>query len=157
MANETFPVFVQASNGERVRVGSATREADGSFVLQMGELVVGSKAVAAPARAPARSAAPVSSSGLPTVFPNYGRSKGAPIEGATQQDLEYYAAGAHRSLNDPSKERFHEKERALLQAIEQELARQGGGGGGGEREQGGFGYGDREEPPPPSDDDNIPF
>ncbi len=43
-------------------------------------------------------------------FPNYGRSKGQPIAGATEQDLDYYAAGARRSLGDPAKSRFHDKE-----------------------------------------------
>lgn len=59
------------------------------------------------------------------VFPNYGRSKGAPIAGATRQDLEYYASGCARSLADESKARFHDKERALLAAINAELERQG--------------------------------
>lgn len=147
MASETFPVFIQ-QRGERVQVGTAVREADGSFTLQLGALSIGAEA--APARA-TRAAAPppLSAGGLPTTLPNYGRSKGAPIFGASEQDLEYYANGARRSLADPSKERFHDKERALLAAIEQERERQAGGGGGG----GGFG----EEPPPPGDDDNIPF
>jgi hypothetical protein len=80
------------------------------------------------------------------VFPNYGRSKGAPIAGASAGDLEFYANGCRRSLADPSKARWHDKERSLLAAIEAEMARQGGGGGD-------PGYG---EPPPPSDDD-APF
>ena len=84
---------------------------------------------------------------LPTALPNYGRSKGAPIQGASQQDLEFYANGARRSLADPSKARFHDKERALLEAIDQELQRQRGGGGGGP---------EGEEPPPPGDED-APF
>ena len=88
-------------------------------------------------------------------FPNYGRSKNAPIFGATEQDLEYYANGARRSLADPSKARWHDKERALLAAIEAELARQRGGGSGGGDEQGGGAYSD-EEPPPPGDED-APF
>lgn len=57
------------------------------------------------------------------VFPNYGRSKGAPVAGASRQDLEYYAAGARRTLADESKARFHDKERALLAAIEAELGK----------------------------------
>ena len=77
------------------------------------------------------------------VFPNYGRSKGGPIRGATMQDLEYYANGARRSLADPSKSRWHDRERALLASIEAEIARQQGGGGG--EDDGG--------PPPPSDSD----
>ncbi len=88
------------------------------------------------------------------VFPNYGRSKGAPIQGASMQDLEFYANGARRSLGDPSKSRWHDKERALLAAIEAEMARQRGGGGGG---GGGGRHGGDNEPPPPSDGDHIPF
>ncbi len=158
---QQFPVFVRGARGERVQVGSATREADGSFTVQLGELEIGAQPDASAARSAPR-AAPVSSGswgggggggGLPTVFPNYGRSKGAPIAGASQGDLEFYANGARRSLNDPSKERFHEKERQLLAAIEQELARQGGGGGGG-------GMGDEPawgDEPPPHGDDDVPF
>src|SRR4051812_25649341 len=68
------------------------------------------KAMTAPAPAPAAAARPVSTSSglLPTNFPNYGRSKGAPIAGASQGDLEYYANGARRSIADPAKARFHD-------------------------------------------------
>jgi hypothetical protein len=52
------------------------------------------------------------------VFPPYGRSKGAPIAGATMQDLEYYASGSRRTLADPAKARWHDKERQMLAAIE---------------------------------------
>lgn len=156
MASENFPVFIQQRGGERTRVGTAMREADGSFTLQLGDLVIGSQAVAPPMTSAPRAASSYSAGGLPTVFPNYGRSKGGPIQGATQQDLEYYANGARRSLADPSKERFHEKERMLLQAIEQELARSGGGSAEEPSFGGGGGYGG-DEPPPPTDDDNIPF
>jgi hypothetical protein len=88
------------------------------------------------------------------VFPPYGRSKGAPIVGASVQDLEFYISGSRRSLDDPSKSRWHDKERVLLAAMEAELARQRGGGGGG---------GGGSDFPPPDDydsapsDDDIPF
>lgn len=82
------------------------------------------------------------------VFPNYGRSKGEPVKGATMQD---YAAGARRSLADPGKARFHDKERALLAAIEAEIARQSGGQG----QSSGGEFPDFGSPPP--DDDGIPF
>lgn len=62
--------------------------------------------------------------GGPTVFPNYGRSKGAPIAGATLQDLEFYVRGCQRTLDDESKSRWHEKERALLAVLEAEISRQ---------------------------------
>ena len=93
------------------------------------------------------------------VFPNYGRSKGGPIRGATMQDLEYYANGARRSLADPSKARWHDKERALLASIEAEISRQrgGGGGGGGDEDRGSPASGMDESEPPPHTDDDIPF
>jgi len=156
--SDGLPVFVAVSRQdgsvEQVQVGTATRQGDG-FVLRLGEMTIGGAPVRggagagagsyAPAPAPARSGS--SSGPLPTALPNYGRSKGAPIRGASQQDLEFYANGARRSLADPSKARFHDKERALLEAIDQEMQRQRGGGGGG---------GEMEEPPPPTDDD-APF
>ncbi len=145
MTDSEFPVTVPVSRPdgsvEHVRIGTAVRRGE-SFSLQLGELSLGPATAARPAAARA-SAAPAGGA----VFPNYGRSKGAPIHGATEQDLEYYAAGAKRSLADPGKARFHDKERALLSAIDAELARQRGGDGGG---------GGGEEPPPPSDED-APF
>jgi hypothetical protein len=68
-------------------------------------------------------AAPVASIASGAVFPNYGRSKGMPVAGASEQDLAFYAAGCRRTLEDESKARWHEKERALLAAIEAELAK----------------------------------
>ena len=70
----------------------------------------------------AKQSTPAPAGGGP-VFPPYGRSKGQPVFGASVQDLEFYASGCRRSLGDPSKSRFHEKERALLGAIEAELQR----------------------------------
>lgn len=60
-------------------------------------------------------------SGDVAVFPNYGRAKGLPVRGAEVGDLRFYRAGCERTLADPSKARFHAKERALLAAIEAEL------------------------------------
>ena len=53
------------------------------------------------------------------------KRKGLPVKGAAQGDLEFYANGCQRSLDDPAKARWHEKERVLLDAIEAELKRQG--------------------------------
>lgn len=87
------------------------------------------------------------------VFPPYGRSKGAPIAGASIQDLEFYISGCRRTLDDPAKSRWHEKERTLLAALEAELARQQG-------DDDPFAPSSRSNDydgaPPPSDDD-IPF
>jgi hypothetical protein len=150
MDDTRFPVTVAVTRPdgtvEHVRVGTAVRRDDG-FALQLGELAIGAAAV--PAR---RSQASASPSGAPPgmVFPPYGRSKGAPIAGATTQDLEYYASGARRSLADPGKSRWHEKERQLLAAIEAELARQGGGSASPHPGH------DDDDVPPPRDED-LPF
>lgn len=82
-------------------------------------------------------------------FPNYGRLKGAPVRGAPIQDLEFYANGARRTLADPAKANFHNKERLLLAAIEAEISRQRGG-------QQSAPPVDDNEPPPPGDED-APF
>src|SRR6185295_6686507 len=128
MSDQSFPVtvLVRRPDGstESVRVGTAVRAGNG-FQLRLGELSIGPVADAAPARS-SREAAPSSDRGM--VFPPYGRSKGAPIAGASVQDLEFYIAGSRRSLDDPSKARWHDKERVLLAAMEAELARQQGGG-----------------------------
>ncbi|WNG21510.1 hypothetical protein [Cystobacter fuscus] len=162
--SDQFPVTVAVRRPdgrvEQVRVGTAVRNGEG-FSLKLGELSIGSSPDAAPAAAPRRAYSSGGGGGGGggggdiSVFPNYGRSKGAPIQGATMQDLEYYANGARRSLGDPSKSRWHDRERALLASIEAEIARQRGGDGGGGH-----------EPPPHGDDDyggggnddeNIPF
>lgn len=62
-------------------------------------------------------------------FPNYGRAKGQPVSGASRGDLDFYAGGCRRTLDDPAKSRWHDKERDLLAAIDAEIARQSGSGG----------------------------
>jgi len=154
MNEQSFPVtvLVKRPDGttESVRVGTAVRAGDG-FRLSLGELSIG----AAPdAPAAARRQAPASGAdGM--VFPPYGKSKGAPIAGASMKDLEFYMSGCRRTLDDPAKSRWHEKERVLLAAIEAEIARQtGGGDGGGDF---GSGAGEYEEGAPAYTDDDIPF
>lgn len=131
--SDSFPVFVEAG-GARVRVGTAFRAGDG-FVLRLEGMSIEGTPVAATGP---------SGSGLASaVFPPYGRSKGKPVSGATTEDLEYYAAGCRRTLEDANKARWHDKERVLLAAIEAELSRQGGAA---------------TEPGAPSlADDDIPF
>ncbi|MBL8922509.1 MAG: hypothetical protein JNJ54_26900 [Myxococcaceae bacterium] len=150
--SETFPVTVAVTRAdgsvEQVRVGTATRTGEG-FSLSLGELRIEGRPEAR--RAPTSSASrppPADAGGM--VFPPYGRSKGMPIAGASMQDLEFYANGCRRTLGDPGKARWHDKERTLLAAIEAELARQGGGGGAGD------GGPDDSHIPPPGDDD-APF
>jgi len=106
----------------------------------------------------------------------FGRDKGKRI--SEVQDLSWLRGTLERDLADSSKERFHDKARGQLVAIDAELARRAGGGartiaggGGG----GGSGYAPRggarpapQEAPPPADDydaggggfgndDDIPF
>jgi hypothetical protein len=57
------------------------------------------------------------------VFPPYGRSKGAPVAGASVNDLEFYRNGCLRTLADESKSRWHDKERELAAVIRAEMAR----------------------------------
>lgn len=57
-------------------------------------------------------------------FP-FGNKKGEPIFGAPPKDLRFYANASMRTLNDPAKARFHAKERALFEAYNAELVRQG--------------------------------
>jgi hypothetical protein len=141
VSEESYAVTVavrrQDGSIEQVRVGSAVRTDEG-FSLRLGELTVSPN----PERRTAPAASTSTPGDLPTVFPPYGRSKGLPIHGASEGDLDFYANGARRSLADPGKARWHEKERSLLAAIDAERARQGMGGG--------------EEPPPPGDGD-APF
>ena len=87
---------------------------------KLDEIIAKLDAIAAKLETAARPAA----AGGPTL-PNYGRAKGQPIAGASRDTLEYYRAGCLRTLEDPSKERFHAKERMVLEAIDAELARQG--------------------------------
>jgi hypothetical protein len=150
--SQSFPVTVLVKrpdgSSESVRVGTAVRTSDG-FRLSLGELSIG--AVPEPAGSRARASTPPSGP-EGTVFPPYGRSKGAPIAGASIQDLEFYISGSRRSLDDPSKARWHDKERVLLAAMEAELARRNGGGDGG-----GFAGPDDYGDAPPHSDDDIPF
>jgi hypothetical protein len=139
MRNDELPVTVAVTREdgsvEHVQVGTAVRRGEG-FSVRLFELSIGAGGEAVRSAGPARRAAPAPGE-PPTVFPPYGRSKGQPIRGASAQDLEFYATGARRTLADPGKARFHDKERTLLQVIEAEQARQGGGGG---------------EPPTPEED-----
>jgi len=164
MSDQGYPVTVAVRRPdgrvEQVRVGTAFRNGDG-FSLKLGEMSIGATPDAA---APRRAAASGGSGGggggggggAGEVFPNYGRSKGAPIRGASMGDLEYYANGAKRSLNDPSKSRWHDRERQLLAAIEAEIARQRGGGDGG-GEDGPPPHGDDDFSGGGDDDNGIPF
>jgi hypothetical protein len=152
MDDQSFPVAVLVrrpdGSSESVRVGTAVRTSDG-FRLSLGELSIGTVAD----RAPARAAQAAVSNGDGMVFPPYGRSKGTPIAGASIKDLEFYISGSRRSLDDPAKARWHDKERVLLAAMEAELARSNGGPS---ADPDPIGHDDFDDGPPPTDDD-IPF
>jgi hypothetical protein len=143
--SETFPVTVAVTRKdgsiEHVRVGTAQRQGEG-FSLTLGQLAIGGT----PDRTFDAPRPRATGGGDGAVFPPYGRSKGQPIYGATMQDLEFYAQGSRRTLADPGKARWHDKERVLLASIEAEIARQRGDGA----------SGGAEEPPPPGDED-APF
>jgi hypothetical protein len=159
--SDRFPVFVSVTRDdgrtEQVRVGSALKTGDG-FTIAFDTMTIGSTPMSAAPRAAAsrqQSSAPSrapAGGGDGMLLPNYGRSKGMPVSGASLQDLEFYANGARRSLADPSKSRWHDKERQLLAAIEAEIARQRGEEPSSSSSSGAFG----DEPPPPGDDD-APF
>ena len=153
---ESFPVTIRVKrpdgSTESIRVGTAVRAGD-EFRLSLGELSIGATADPAPA---AGRRAPAASGGDGMVFPPYGRSKGAPIAGASIQDLEFYINGCRRTLDDPAKSRWHEKERTLLAALEAELARQQGHGGNDDTFGRSARSNDYDDIPAPSDDD-IPF
>ena len=155
--SDQFPVTVAVSRNdgsvEQVRVGTATKTAEG-FSISMGQLSIGATALPRAAAGTSRPMSGGGGGGDGMVFPPYGRSKGMPIRGASMQDLEFYANGSRRSLSDPSKQRFHEKEKVMLAAIEAEIARQGGAGGG---DFGGGSSSGGGDGPPPHTDDDAPF
>lgn len=158
--SERFPVWVSVTRDdgrvEQVRVGSALKTGEG-FTVAFDTMVIGGTPMAAAAPRAAAAARPAAASaggsrpppGDGLLLPNYGRSKGMPVVGASLQDLEFYANGSRRSLSDPSKARWHDKEKQLLAAIEAEIARQRG-------EEPPAPSSDDEGPPPPGDDD-APF
>ncbi len=155
--SDRFPVWVSVTRDdgrvEQVRVGSAMKTGEG-FTVAFDAMVIGSEPMSAAPRAAARPAAasasrpPPPGGGDGLQLPNYGRSKGMPVVGASLQDLEFYANGSRRSLSDPAKARWHDKEKQLLAAIEAEIARQRG------EDPPSPSFSD--DPPPPGDDD-APF
>lgn len=61
----------------------------------------------------------------PTVFPPFGRSKGQPIKGAALDTLRFYEKCCVENLDNPDKAKWHHKEQKLLDAVRDELRRQG--------------------------------
>jgi len=73
----------------------------------------------AESRPVSRTSRPVSS--LPTTLPGYGRAQGQPIASASVEDCRFYERGCLRTLDDPSKERWHAKEQLMLEALRARL------------------------------------
>jgi hypothetical protein len=96
---------------ERVRIGTAHRT-EGGWTVHLGELEIDG----APVRSP---------SGFVVAQAPRGQGQGAlPAAAFSRQvDLELYAERARRTLADPSKQRWHQQEREVLEAIEAELTR----------------------------------
>ena len=127
MTNESeyaVTVAVRRPDGsvENVRIGTAQKDGN-EFRIKFDDIrISAAPAAGAPAafvtpqaKSPALQPSAPAQAGM--VFPNYGMSKGRPIVGASMRDLEFYANGCRRTLNDPGKARWHDKERILLQAI----------------------------------------
>jgi hypothetical protein len=150
--SDRWPVTVAVSRPdgsvEHVRVGTAVKQGDG-FSLTLEPMTLKPEgADRGTGYAAPRAAAPPPGGGGGMLLPNYGRSKGMPVVGASLQDLEFYANGSRRSLADPSKSRFHDKEKLMLAALEAEIARQRGGGSS---------DGPPSDDVPPPGDDDAPF
>ena len=137
MSGAPVPVYARAADNTVVQVGTAYPLEDG-FEIQLGALTTG-KPIAVPA------------AGAPgAVLPPYGRSKGMPILGAPAGDLKFYANGCRRTLGDPAKSKFHEKERGTLAALQAEMKRQG-------IEDEGAQSGPPDDGAPPASDSSLPF
>lgn len=174
MMNNTTDIFpvtiaVRRPDGsiENIPIGTAVREGD-AFRLRLGDLAIGGTPLRSAPQPAFASPMPASAGATGMVFPNYGRSKGKPIAGATLGDLEFYANGCRRTLSDPAKARWHDKEKVLLAAIEAEIARQRGGPASptAPAPAAGFPASPHDDVPPPDrnfgppvddEDDDIPF
>ncbi len=94
-------------------------------LLERGVYALESIAASLKTAPPPTAGRPASSGGSGAVFPNFGKTKGEPIAGATPANLRFYAHAAIRSLGDAAKARYHAKERENLAAYKAELVRQG--------------------------------
>lgn len=85
------------------------------------------KADTAPRRTASGERSAVAGDG-PTVFPPFGRAKGQPIKGAALDTLRFYERCCVENLDNPDKAKWHHKEQKLLDAVRDELRRQGHAG-----------------------------
>lgn len=133
------PVYAHY-NGSKVRIGTAIADGDGSFTLNLGGLSMG------PGQASTSRGGAAGASGA--VLPPFGRKRGQPIAGCDLENLEWYRGVVQKSVDDPDKARFRERNQEVLSAIEAEIVRQGGTV---ERQQLSWGQN------PNDDTDSIPF
>lgn len=126
--------------GSKHRIGTAHQQQDGGFVL-----VLGGTLSLGPGQASSSRGGVAGASGA--VFPPFGRRKGQPIAGCDLENLEWYRAAVQKSVDDPARAQWREKNQAVLDAIEAEIARQGGSVP--ERQES---YGGNKD-----EDDQIPF
>lgn len=134
--SDGFPVYVVVGN-TRTRVGAAHKYEDG-YSIAFGGLSIG----ATPDAHSTQRRASSGDSGAR--LPNFGRSAGGPVYGASMRDLAFYQGVLAKNVEDESKARWREQNQATLDAIEAEIARQGGSV-------------PERETPPMDDDSNIPF
>ncbi len=101
------PVMIEVKRAdgsqELVRVGTAKQDGAG-FILELSELRVLSSEIHPPPPSP-----PV--------------SEHVALTSGTAEELQYIATRARKTLNDPSKARWHGREREILKQAETELAR----------------------------------
>ena len=65
----------------------------------------------------------------PTVFPPFGRAKGSPSRARRSTTCASTRSAAWRTSTTPDKARWHHKEQKLLDAVRDEMRRQGTGRG----------------------------
>jgi hypothetical protein len=85
----------------------------------------------------------------------FGKTKGTPIEDATDRDLQWSSETIAKSIDDPDKARFREQNERELAAIRAEIAYRAGGGGASQTSGGSAG--DDFQGQYASDDSEIPF
>lgn len=142
MTDQGFAVYVQAGS-QKVRVGTAYKDGDG-FTLAFGGLSIGATPDVPSTQRRAASGDSGASGGAR--LPNFGKSAGQPVHGASLRDLTFYQSVLAKNVEDPSKARWREQNQATLDAIEAEIARQGDGDYTPPRSDG-----------PADDGDSIPF
>lgn len=102
------------------RVDETTKKVAWSAMVRLFRAVGWKEPAESSPRQVSRTSRPVSS--LPTTLPGYGRTAGQPIATASVEDCRFYERGCLKSLDDPSKERWHAKEQLMLEALRARLA-----------------------------------